>query len=106
LIIYSFDGPARAIRCAAAIRDELRGLGIEIRVGVHTGECELVEDRLRGIAVHVGARVMSVAGAGEVLVSSTVKDLVAGSGIRFESRGLHALKNLPEELHLFEVTQV
>ncbi len=103
--LASFDGPARAIRCAAAIRDELRGLGIEIRTGVHTGECELVDDRLRGIAVHIGARVMAVAEAGEVLVSSTVKDLVAGSGIGFESRGLHAFKNVPDEWLLYEVTR-
>ncbi len=103
--LATFDGPARAIRCAAAIRDELRGLGIQIRAGLHTGECELVEDKVRGIAVHIGARVMATAGAGEVLVSSTVKDLVAGSGIGFESRGAHALKGIPDEWHLYEVTQ-
>ncbi len=102
--LATFDGPARGIRCAAAIRDELRGLGIEIRAGLHTGECELVEDKVRGIAVHIGARVMAAAEAGEVLVSSTVKDLVAGSGIAFESRGSHALKGIPDDWHLYEVT--
>jgi len=101
--LATFDGPARAIRCASAIRDEVRPLGIEIRAGLHTGECKLMGDDVGGIAVHIGARVVGKAGAGEVLVSSTVKDLVAGSGIRFADRGLHLLKGVPGEWHLFTV---
>ena len=96
----TFDGPARAIRCARAIGRELRGLGLEIRAGVHTGECELTGDRVTGIAVHIGARIATVAGAGEVLVSSTVTDLVAGSELRFEERGPTALKGVPGEWRL------
>jgi class 3 adenylate cyclase/pimeloyl-ACP methyl ester carboxylesterase len=92
----SFDGPARAIRCACAITDAVRELGIEVRAGLHTGECELVDGKVAGIAVHTGARVASVARPGEVLVSSTVKDLVAGSGIAFESRGVAELKGVGE----------
>jgi pimeloyl-ACP methyl ester carboxylesterase len=98
-----FDGPARGIRCAGAIVREMRRLGLEIRAGLHTGECEVVGDKLSGIAVHTGARVASAAGAGEVLVSSTVKDLVAGSGITFEDRGVKTLKGLPGEWHLYAV---
>ncbi len=90
----TFDGPARAIRCALATRDSVRELGLEIRAGLHTGECELQGDKVRGIAVHTGARVAALAGAGEVLVSSTVHDLVSGSGIAFEERGEHELKGL------------
>jgi class 3 adenylate cyclase len=90
----TFDGPARAIRCACTIRDAVRALELEIRAGLHTGECELVQDKVGGIAVHTGARVASAAGAGEVLVSSTVRDLVAGSGIDFEDRGEHELKGV------------
>jgi pimeloyl-ACP methyl ester carboxylesterase len=90
----SFDGPARAIRAACAIRESVQPLGIEIRVGLHTGECELMQGKIGGIAVHTGARVAGQAGAGEVLVSSTVKDLVAGSGIEFEDRGEHELKGV------------
>ena len=97
----TFDGPARAIRCACSIRDGLRQLGIEIRAGLHTGEVELTGDRVRGIAVHIGARVAAAAQPSEVLVSSTVKDLVAGSGIRFADRGAHVLKGIPGEWHLF-----
>ena len=93
--LASFDGPARAVRCARAIADTVKSLGLQIRAGVHTGECELLGGKLGGIAVHIGARVASLAGAGEVLVSSTVKDLVAGSGIRFEERGVHNLKGIP-----------
>jgi class 3 adenylate cyclase len=93
--LATFDGPARAVRCACAIVDAVRGLGLEVRAGVHTGECELVGDKVRGIAVHTGARVAALAGPGEVLVSSTVTGLVAGSGLRFEDRGEHALKGLP-----------
>lgn len=100
-----FDGPARAIRCACAIRDALRPLGVELRAGLHTGECELVGRKVGGIAVHTGARVAAAAGAGEVLVSSTVKDLVAGSGIAFGDRGVHELKGLPGEWRLFAVRE-
>lgn len=82
----TFDGPARAIKCASAIRDEVRALDLEIRLGLHTGECELVGGKVAGIAVNVGSRVVSQAAPGEILVSSTVKDLVAGSGIEFEER--------------------
>jgi class 3 adenylate cyclase/pimeloyl-ACP methyl ester carboxylesterase len=101
--LASFDGPARAIRCASAIVTGVRELGLEVRAGLHTGECELVEGKVAGIAVHTGARVASEAAAGEVLVSSTVKDLVAGSGIAFEDRGLHELKGIPGEWRLFAV---
>src|SRR5207237_3454108 len=90
----SFDGPARAVRAALAIRDGVRQLGIDIRAGLHTGECELLQEKIGGIAVHTGARVAAAAGPGEVLVSSTVKDLVAGSGTEFEDRGLHDLKGV------------
>jgi pimeloyl-ACP methyl ester carboxylesterase len=99
--LASFDGPARAIRCAAAIRDAVEGLGLRIRAGLHTGECERLADRLTGIAVHTGSRVAAHAEAGEVLVSSTVKDLVAGSGLSFTDRGVHRLKGLPGEWSLF-----
>jgi hypothetical protein len=88
----TFDGPARAIRCACAIRDSLRELGLEIRAGLHTGECELLDNKTGGIAVHIGARVASHAAPNDFLVSSTVKDLVAGSGIGFDDRGPHELK--------------
>ena len=97
----SFDGPARAIRCAAAIIESVRGLGLEVRAGVHTGECELVDGKIGGIAVHIGARVAKEAGAGEVLVSSTVRDLVAGSGIAFQERGAVQLKGVPGDWRLF-----
>lgn len=102
-VLATFDGPARAIRCACAIRDAARGLGIEIRAGLHTGECEVLGAKLSGIAVHIGARVAAEAGAGEVLVSSTVKDLVSGSGLEFDDRGPHALKGVEEEWRLFAV---
>jgi len=95
-----FDGPARAVKCAMGIRDGVRSLGIEIRAGVHTGECERDGENYTGIAVHTGARVMGQAAAGEVLVSSTVKDLVAGSGLRFRDRGTHSLKGVPGEWSL------
>jgi class 3 adenylate cyclase len=91
-----FDGPARAINCACAIRDGVTALGLGVRVGVHTGECDLIDDKLSGLAVHIGARVASQASEGEVLVSGTVKDLVAGSGINFEPRGVRELKGLGE----------
>jgi class 3 adenylate cyclase len=97
----AFDGPARAVRCAQAISAAVRELGIEVRAGLHTGECELVDGKVAGIAVHTGARVASYAGPGEVLVSSTVKDLVAGSGLEFEDRGIHDLKGIPGEWRLY-----
>jgi class 3 adenylate cyclase len=99
----SFDGPARAIRCACAITDRVRELGIEVRAGLHTGECELMDDKLGGIAVHIGARVAAQAAPGEVLVSSTVKDLVAGSGIEFLDRGIAELMGVPGEWRLYAV---
>jgi len=99
----SFDGPARAIRCACAVVDRVRELGIEVRAGLHTGECEVVDGKVAGIAVHTGARVAANARGGEVVVSSTVKDLVAGSGIDFEDRGVHELKGIPGEWRLFRV---
>ena len=102
-LFATFDGPARAIRCASAVTAGARQLGIEVRAGVHTGECEVIGDKVGGIAVHTGARVAAMANAGEVLVSHTVKDLVAGSGIRFEDRGAHALKGIPGEWRLFSV---
>src|SRR5438132_889883 len=99
----SFDGPARAIRCACAISESIGGLGLDVRAGLHTGECELIDGKVAGIAVHTGARVASQAHPGEVLVSSTVKDLVAGSGIQFEDRGVAELKGIPGEWRLFAV---
>ena len=96
-----FDGPARAVRCAHAIVEHARVLGIEIRAGVHTGECEIRGDGYAGIAVHVGARIAALAGPGEVMTSSTVKDLVAGSGISFENRGEQQLKGVPDPWHLY-----
>ena len=99
--LATFDGPARAIRCARAIRDSVRSLGIEIRAGLHTGECELVAGKVAGIAVHTAARVNGLAQPSEVLVSSTVKDLVAGSGIEFVERGEHDLKGVPGTWRLY-----
>jgi class 3 adenylate cyclase len=99
----SFDGPARAIRCARAITDSVGELGLEVRAGLHTGECELIDGKVGGIAVHIGARVAAEAGPGEVVVSSTVKDLVAGSNIEFAERGLAELKGLPGAWQLFAV---
>jgi pimeloyl-ACP methyl ester carboxylesterase/class 3 adenylate cyclase len=99
----SFDGPARAVRCARMLRDAVQALGIEIRAGLHTGEVEVLDGGLAGVAVHIGQRVLAEAEPGEVLVSSTVKDLTAGSGLEFEDRGLHALKGVPEEWRLFAV---
>jgi class 3 adenylate cyclase/pimeloyl-ACP methyl ester carboxylesterase len=98
-----FDGPQRAIRCAMAIRDAVAALGIEVRAGLHTGECEVRGDDIGGIAVHIGARVSALAGAGEVLVSSTLRDLVIGSGLEFDDRGIHCLKGVPGEWHLLAV---
>jgi pimeloyl-ACP methyl ester carboxylesterase/class 3 adenylate cyclase len=99
----SFDGPARAIRCAQAIREAVEPLGVQLRTGLHTGECELLDGKVGGIAVHIGARVAEAAGPGEVLVSSTVKDLVAGSGLEFEDRGSAELKGVPGEWRLYAV---
>jgi class 3 adenylate cyclase len=101
--LATFDGPARAIRCAVAATDAVRKLGLEIRAGLHTGECELVDGKVGGVAVHLGARVAAQAAPGEVLVSSTVKDLVAGSGITFQDRGAHQLKGIGGEWRLFAV---
>jgi pimeloyl-ACP methyl ester carboxylesterase len=102
--LATFDGPARAIACAASIRDAARALGLQIRFGLHTGELELDGAEIRGIAVHTGARVVGKAGPGEVLASSTVKDLVAGSGLEFEDRGSHELKGVPGEWRLYAVS--
>jgi pimeloyl-ACP methyl ester carboxylesterase/class 3 adenylate cyclase len=102
-VAATFDGPARAITCACAIRDALRGLGLEVRAGLHTGEIERRGDDVSGVGVHIAARVADKAAAGEVLVSSTVKDLVVGSGIVFEDRGLHTLKGVPGEWGLLSV---
>ena len=101
--LATFDGPARAVRCACTISREVASLGIQIRAGLHTGEVELMGEKVAGVAVHIGARVATHAPAGEVLVSSTVKDLVAGSGIQFADRGVHALKGVPGEWRLFLV---
>jgi class 3 adenylate cyclase len=99
----TFDGPARAIRCAQAIIDGLRPLGLDVRAGLHTGEVEVTDGKVAGIAVNLGARVSANAQAGEVLVSGTVRDLVAGSGLEFDDRGQVALKGIPGEWRLFAV---
>jgi len=101
--LATFDGPQRAIRCAMAIRDAVRALGIEVRAGLHTGECEVRGDDIGGIAVHIGARVSALAGPNEVLVSSTLHDLVIGSGLEFEHRGAHELKGVPGKWQLFAI---
>ena len=105
-LLATFDGPARAVRCACAVTAAVGGLGLQVRAGLHTGEVEVVGDAVRGIAVHIGARVAALAQAGEVLVSSTVRDLVAGSGIRFADRGPHALKGVEEPWRLLAVEAV
>jgi class 3 adenylate cyclase len=97
----TFDGPARAVRCASAIVRGVHELGLDVRAGLHAGECEIVDGKVAGIAVHTGARVAASASPGEVLVSSTVKDLVAGSGIAFAERGIHELKGIPGDWRLF-----
>jgi class 3 adenylate cyclase len=102
-VFATFDGPARAVRCALAIMRSVQDLGIQIRAGVHTGEVELEGHAVRGIAVHVGARVAALAEPGRVLATSTVKDLVAGSGLSFEDRGEHDLKGVPDRWHLYRV---
>jgi class 3 adenylate cyclase len=103
--LATFAGPARAIRCAQVIRDGVRGLGLEVRAGLHAGEIEQRGDDIGGIAVHIGARVGGLARTGEILVSRTVKDLVAGSGIRFADRGSHALKGIDDEWQLYAVEE-
>jgi class 3 adenylate cyclase len=102
-VLATFDGPGRAIRCACAVRDSVRSLGIDVRSGLHSGEVEVLADDIAGVAVHLGARVSAAAGAGEVLVSSTVRDLVAGSGIEFKDRGEHELKGVPGSWKLYAV---
>jgi pimeloyl-ACP methyl ester carboxylesterase/class 3 adenylate cyclase len=104
-LLATFDGPARAIRCAQAIRDGARQLSLDVRVGLHTGEVERMGDDIGGLAVHIGERVCGSAGAGEVLTSRTVVDLVAGSGITFSDRGEHELKGVPDRWHLYAVDQ-
>lgn len=101
--LATFDGPARAIRCASAVRDEVAGLGIEVRAGIHTGEVELIGDDVGGMAVNIGARIGALADAGEVLVSSTVRELVVGSGLEFADRGVQTLKGAPGEWRLFAI---
>jgi class 3 adenylate cyclase len=101
--LATFDGPQRAIRCAMAIRDAVQALGIQIRAGLHTGEVELRDDDIGGIAVHLGARVSALAGPNDVLVSSTLRDLVIGSGLKFDDRGAHQLKGVPGEWRLHAV---
>jgi class 3 adenylate cyclase len=101
--LATFDGPARAVRCAIAIRDGVRDVGLEVRAGIHVGEIEILPDDIAGLAVHLGARVAAHAGPGEILVSSTVKDLVVGSGLSFDERGRHKLKGVPGEWQLFAV---
>ena len=98
-----FDSPASALDCARAAREAVKRLGIDIRVGIHTGECELQGRTLTGMAVHVAARIQGLAGPGDILVSSTVKDIVAGSDARFEDRGQHSLKGMPGEWRLFSL---
>jgi len=102
----TFDGPARAIRCAHAIVDGVRELGLDVRAGLHTGECEVHEDKVAGLAVVIGARVSAAAGAGEVLVSQTVKDLVAGAGLEFDDRGERELKGVPGTWRLYSLADV
>jgi class 3 adenylate cyclase len=102
-LLATFDGPARAIRCACSVRERVHALGLQVRIGLHTGECERVGDGVVGIAVHIGARVAALAGPDEVLVSSTVRDLVAGSGLQFVDRGTHSLKGVPDDWRLFVV---
>jgi class 3 adenylate cyclase len=99
--LATFDGPARGVRCACTIADDIGSLGIDVRAGLHTGECEIMGDKVGGIAVHIGARVAALAGPREVLVSSTVKDLVAGTGLRFCDRGSQSLKGVPGEWRIF-----
>jgi class 3 adenylate cyclase len=103
--LASFDGPARAIQCAREIGRQARQLGLEVRAGIHTGEVERLGDGIAGIAVHIGARVVKLAGEGEVLVSGTVRDLVAGSGLEFSDRGTHELPGVPGEWRVFAAVE-
>jgi class 3 adenylate cyclase len=103
--LATFDGPARAIHCAHEIERVVRQLGLEVRAGVHTGEVERVGNDVAGIAVHIGARIAGLAGPGEVLVSGTVRDLVAGSGLAFVDRGMHQLKGVPGEWRVYSATE-
>jgi class 3 adenylate cyclase len=102
-VLATFDGPARAVRCAAAIRDDVAQLGIDIRAGLHTGEIEVQPADVAGLAVHIGARIAALAGPREILVSSTVRDLVVGSGLEFDERGEHELKGVPGTWRVFSV---
>ena len=102
-LLATFDGPARAIRCACSVRERVHALGLQVRIGLHTGECDLTSEGVVGIAVHIGARVAALAGPDEILVSSTVRDLVAGSGLAFADRGAHSLKGVPGEWRLYLV---
>jgi class 3 adenylate cyclase len=102
-VLATFDGPARAVQCAKAIREAIRQLGLDIRAGLHTGEIEVRDDDIGGMAVHIAARVSALAEPGEVLVSRTVTDLVAGSELRFEDRGAHVLKGVPGTWQVFAV---
>jgi class 3 adenylate cyclase len=104
--VATFDGPARAVSCAREITRDVRSLGIEVRTGLHAGEIELVGDDIAGIAVHIAARILALAGPSEVLVSSTVRDLVVGSDLRFEDRGVHAQRGVPEDWRLFAASPV
>jgi len=99
----TFDGPARAIQCSSVIRESTRRLGLDLRIGIHTGECEIRGEALEGVAIHIAARVSAMASGGDILVSRTVKDLVAGSGIEFEDFGTHELKGIPDEYQIFKV---
>ena len=101
--LATFDGPARAVHCGTALCREVTSIGIDAKVGVHTGEVQIMDKEIGGLTVHIGARVMDFAGPNEVLVSSTVKDITAGAGLRFEDRGIHALKGVPDKWHLFSV---
>ena len=103
--LATFQGPTRAIEAARAIRDGTRAVGLEVRIGVHTGECELRGEDVGGIAVHIASRIAGLASGGELLVSRTVKDLVIGSGIAFEDRGMYTLKGVPDQWHLHIVIQ-
>jgi len=102
-VAYRFDGPARAIRCAEAIVHSVRDLGLEVRAGLHTGECEVIDGKVAGIAVHIGARIASLANASDVLVSSTVHDIVVGSEIEFEEAGSVSLRGVPGEWKIYAV---
>jgi class 3 adenylate cyclase len=105
-LLASFDGPARAVHCALSLRDEVRSLGLEIRAGLHTGEIERRGDRVAGVGVHIASRILSLAKPGEVLVSRTVRDLVAGSELKFVDRGTHALKGIPDGWQVLAAKEV